>query len=419
MKIGLISQWFSPEPAPIPSSLAEYLVQSEHDVKVLTGFPNYPAGRVYPGFRQSWVEWDEFAGSRVRRVPQYVSHDNNGFRRMLSFISFALTSLLHAHWLRDRDVVYVYGTPMTVCLAALYLRWVHRVPFVLHVQDLWPESVVDSGMIRSAWLRHAATFVLDLALRWVYRNAAHIVAIAPSMAVTLRSRGPSPDAVSVVYNWAMDRAPSVQAAALDFRNRVSSDDRWLLLYAGNVGVMQDIETIVEAAHVLGPDAGIDFVIVGDGASLAGVKDLAHLRRVPHLTFVDRIPFHEMGPIYAAADFQLVTLLDREVFRGTIPSKVGASLAAGLPIITTVSGDVESMCNSGGFGWVSLPENPESLAATCLAAVRAGRTARDAMSAAASTYYADHLSAEAGFRAIEQLLAGSRSESREDPAGNTR
>lgn len=406
MKIGLITQWFDPEPAAIPTSLTRHLASRKHDVKVLTGFPNYPAGKVYSGYRQVWTNTERFAGAAIRRVPQYVSHDSSGLRRMLSFLSFAMTSLLHIGWFRDRDVVYVYATPMTVCLSALYLRWVHRIPYVLHVQDLWPESVVDSGMIRSRVLRWLCKSILDSLLRFFYKNAAQIVAIAPSMAKTIQTRGALPESVSVVYNWAVDRSYSSPTASADFRNRVSSDERWLMLYAGNIGVMQDVATIVEAAHLVGPESGIDFAIVGDGASLAEVKDLAAARTVPHLTFIDRIPFDRMGPVYAAADFQLITLLDRTVFRGTIPSKVGASLAAGLPIITTVIGDLESMCSSGGFGWVSKPEDPEKLAAICLATVGAGRAARERMSVAAARYYADHLSADAGLQAIERLLAKS-------------
>lgn len=406
MKIGVITQWFTPEPAPIPTSLVEYLVGRNHDVKVQTGFPNYPLGKVYPGYRQSWASVERFSGATVRRVAQYVSHDSNGLRRMLSFLSFAMTSLSHIRWFRDRDVVYVYATPMTVCISALYLRRVYRVPYVLHIQDLWPESVVDSGMIRSALVRRAVKTILDFFLKSVYKNASQIVTIAPSMAGTITTRGASPEIVSIVPNWAIERSDSSASAARDFRNLVSSDERWLMLYAGNVGVMQDVKSIVEAAHLLGPEAGIDFAIVGDGASLTEVKDLAACRTVPHLTFVDRIPFDRMGSVYAAADFQLVTLLNRTVFRGTIPSKVGASLAAGLPIITTVSGDVEDMCRIGGFGWVSKPENPENLAETCAAAVRAGKAARLSMSAAATKYYADHLSASAGLQAIELVLGKS-------------
>lgn len=403
MKIGVMTQWFAPEPAPIPISLVQFLVGRNHDLKVITGFPNYPTGRLYDGYRQSWAKTEAFMGATVRRVPQYISHDSSGWRRMWSFTSFAITSMLNSGWCRDRDVVYVYATPMTACLSAFYLRWIHRIPYVLHIQDLWPESVIDSGMIGSRHLRRFSKVLIDALLRRVYRDAVRIIAIAPSMADAIEARGAAPGSVSVIYNWAVDRLDAGREEAERFRNRVSSDDRYLMLYAGNVGLMQDVATIVEAAHILGPESGIDFAIVGDGTCLSDVKGLAAKRRVPHLKFIDRIPFDEMGPVYAAADYQLVTLLDRDVFRGTVPSKIGASLAAGLPIITTVLGDVELMCREGGFGWVSEPENPESLAATCLASVQAGREARRAMSVAAARYYHAHLSSEAGLNAVECVL----------------
>jgi glycosyltransferase involved in cell wall biosynthesis len=405
MKIGMLTQWFQPEPAQIPTSLTQHFADNGHDVKVLTGFPNYPAGEVYPGYRQSWKQVEVNGGFRALRVPQYVSHDSNGLRRMASFLTFAFMALLHAGWLRDRHVIYVYATPMSVCLSVLYLRWMHRIPYVLHVQDLWPESVLDSGMIRPAFLRRIVNLVLNGLLKIVYKNAAHIVAIAPSMAATLQRRGARPGSVSLVYNWDVERPTPESADVAAFRNGVSSPDRWLIAYAGNVGKMQDVETIVRAAALLGVESGIDFVIVGDGASLDEVKNLAESLSVNNISFTDRIPLAEMSTVYAAVDFQLVTLLDRQVFRGTVPSKVGASLAAGVPIITTVLGDVAAMCLEGNFGWVSEPENPQALAAVCRQAVAAGRYEREVMAGAARSYYDAHLSMEAGMNAMHDLFQG--------------
>ncbi|MDQ0824668.1 colanic acid biosynthesis glycosyl transferase WcaI [Arthrobacter sp. B2I5] len=405
MKIGVLTQWFDPEPAQIPTSLAQHFGAKGHDVKVLTGFPNYPAGRVYPAYRQRWRQLDEGPRFRTLRVPQYISHDTNGLHRMASFLTFAFMALFHAGWLRDRQVIYVYATPMTVCLSVLYLRWMHRIPYVLHVQDLWPESVLDSGMLRPAFLRKPVNFVLSTVLKMVYKNAAHIVAIAPSMASTLQARGARHCSVSLVYNWAAERPAPDPGKVAALRERLSSPGRWLIAYAGNVGKMQDVETIVTAAASLGYESGIDFVVVGDGASLDGVKQLADSLTVDNLTFLDRVPFAEMGAVHAVADFQLVTLLDRKVFRGTVPSKVGESLAAGVPIITTVLGDVAAMCSEGGFGWVSEPENPRALAAACRQAVAAGRQEQAIMAESARHYYKSRLSMEAGLEAMHQILQG--------------
>lgn len=403
MRVGILTQWFHPEPAQIPSSLAQYFGDKGHDVKVLTGFPNYPSGKIYSGYRQAWKELNVNPGFRTLRVPQYMSHDTNGFHRIASFLTFAFASLINAHWLRDRQVVYVYATPMTVCLSVLYLRWIHRIPYVLHIQDLWPESVLDSGMIKPGFLRKPVNAVLHILLKVVYKNAARIVAIAPSMASTLRRRGAPASSVSLVYNWAVEGPVAKSADVAAFRSRVSSPGRWLMVYAGNVGKMQDVDTIIRAAALLGVDSGIDFVIVGGGACLDEVKHLAKSLSVRNVSFIDRVSFAEMGAIYASADYQLVTLLDRPVFRGTVPSKVGASLAAGVPIITTVLGDVAAMCREGHFGWVSEPENPEALAAVCRQAVAAGRAGQETMAEAARDYYDACLSMEAGLNAMHQIL----------------
>ena len=269
-----------------------------------------------------------------------------------------------------------------------------------------PTSVVDSGMLKPAFLRKFANSILNvMLLRIVYKNAAQVVAIAPSMASSLQSRGARPGSVSLVYNWAVEPPAASAADVAEFRNRVSSPGRWLLAYAGNVGKMQDVGTIVRAAAALGVDSGMDFVIVGEGASLREAKDLANSLSVRNISFVDRVSPAEMGAVYAAADFQLVTLLDRPVFRGTVPSKVGASLAAGVPIITTVLGDVAAMCREGRVGWVSQPENPEALATVCRQAVAAGRQEQQAMAKAARNYYEAHLSMTANLDALGQHLQG--------------
>jgi len=176
MRIGVISQWFPPEPAFIPASLAAELAARGHEVRVLTGYPNYPQGTLYPGYRQRWRQ-ESFHGSAVvRRVPLYPSHDGSAVRRSANYLSFAATSSVSAlRFLRQVDVLYVYHPPPTAYAAAALLRLVRGIPAVLHVQDLWPDAVVESPMGgRAAGVLHR---VIGPAMRRLYRAAAGIVVI--------------------------------------------------------------------------------------------------------------------------------------------------------------------------------------------------------------------------------------------------
>jgi colanic acid biosynthesis glycosyl transferase WcaI len=153
----MISQWYEPESgsAAHPAAIARALVARGHEVQVLTGFPSYPQGRVHSGYRMS-LRLDEVReGVRVLRVPDLPSHDGNPLRRAASLTSFAASATAQVGWLRDVDVCLVYLTPATVGAAAMTLRATAGVPYVLYVQDLWPETVTASGFIGNPRLTRA------------------------------------------------------------------------------------------------------------------------------------------------------------------------------------------------------------------------------------------------------------------------
>jgi colanic acid biosynthesis glycosyl transferase WcaI len=150
MRVLLLSQFFDPEPASIPGMpLARFLQSRGHEVEVVTGFPNYPGGRLYPGYRLQLHSQETAHNVRIHRVPLYPSHDRSSWARLANYGSFAVSSATIGTIATSRqDVTYVYHPPATAALAALLWRRIRKAPFVLHVQDLWPESVVSSGMIR-------------------------------------------------------------------------------------------------------------------------------------------------------------------------------------------------------------------------------------------------------------------------------
>jgi hypothetical protein len=147
VKTGVVTQWYPPEPAFIPGELARELTARGHEVRVLTAYPNYPDGRVYPGYRQRWNEHTTAGELTVRRVPVYPSHDTSAVGRVVNFLSFAATSSLAApRYLAGVNAVYVYHPPPTAFAAAAVAKLIRRTPILLHVQDMWPESVTTSAM---------------------------------------------------------------------------------------------------------------------------------------------------------------------------------------------------------------------------------------------------------------------------------
>ncbi|GGR92220.1 glycosyltransferase WbuB [Micromonospora fulviviridis] len=402
MRIGLVSQWYPPEGVFIPGNLAQGLAERGHEVRVLTTFPSYPHGRTYPGWRQRWRHREEQGAVRVRRVPSYPSHDTSAARRVLSFASFAATSTLAGvSTLRGVDVTYVYHPPPTTVAAAALHRIARRTPVVLHVQDLWPESVLHSGMAPTGWAGRAFAGGLTRLMRAAYRVAAAVVVISPTMADLVVRQGADPDRVRVVWNWTDDGLFRPVPASAEARAAIGHRGRCTVMFAGNLGLLQGIETAIRAAALVRDR--IDLVLVGSGADEDAARRLAAGLGADNVRFVGRQPADRMADLYAAADWQLVCLRDLPALAGTIPSKLQAALACGAPVIGSVAGDAAALIGSAGVGLVAAPEDPRALAARFAEAAALAPAARAELGARARQVYLDRMSLSVGVDQFEDIL----------------
>ncbi len=397
MKIAIVSQYYKPEEAKIPNALAQALVERGHNVRVVTGYPNLPEGRLFPGFRQKLVHHEKDGNIEVRRVPLVISHTQNPIGRFANYASFALSSLSAGRFVRDADVIYVYATQMTAAFAPQMWSRAKSIPFVLHIQDLWPESVTQSSIVRGGFIRGAVDAILKPWLSAVYRRSAAVIAIAPTMQRMLIERGVSEQKVHTILNWADEAHISQLERPHDSRSGLT------VVYAGNIGHLQDLENVVNAARLVSDLNGFRVLIFGSGLAEEHLKLVA--QGLTNLEFCGRVPTDQMDEVYAKSDFQLVTLRDIPIFRGTIPSKLQGSLAAGIPVITTVVGDVSSLVASADVGLVAKPENSESLAEVFRRAYGMTHAERRQMGDRAKAYYQATMSLSAGVERIEQILQG--------------
>jgi colanic acid biosynthesis glycosyl transferase WcaI len=395
LRIGIISQWYAPEPVMIPKTLSDAIVRSGHSSRIITGFPNYPYGVVYDGFESDFPREEVLDGSTVLRVPSFVSHDKSALRRIRSFLSFAWNSLRHHRFLECCDVIYVYGTPMTAAVAAIALRIRRRVPFVIHLQDLWPESVIESGMIESERIRRVLYASISVVLGALYKMAHHIVVISPGMKRALVTRGVNSEKISVQMNW----DASEQNADREGDDTTLASDTIHCVYAGNIGLMQDVETIIRAAAAVQHDIPLKVSIYGSGVAEQDAKNLAEELDARNVFFMGRVSADKMHTVYLGSHFQLVTLKDRDVFKMTIPSKFQASMSNGIPVITTVKGDLAEICRLHEIGLVAEPENPSSLAKAFHDAAALGVSGRGAMADRAHRFYWGTMAAQQGTDSI--------------------
>ena len=183
LRVTLVTQWYPPEPAQQPEWIADALAADHCDVNVLTGVPNYPNGVVAPGYR-AWQRSREVLNGRVvTRTPLYPSHDSSSLRRILNYASWALTAALWGgRAFASSEVSLVYSSPATAALPAMWQRRRRGVPYVMIVQDLWPDSIFSSGFLRRPSVRRVVEPIVNAFVNRTYRNASGVVVISPGMA---------------------------------------------------------------------------------------------------------------------------------------------------------------------------------------------------------------------------------------------
>jgi glycosyltransferase involved in cell wall biosynthesis len=399
MRIAMVTQWFDPEggSAAIPGSVARALQARGHQVEVVTGFPNYPHGRLYDGYRIRGRMREVVRGVNVTRLPLYPSHDRSPVRRTVNFLSFMLSAATLGAWsVRRCDVALVYSTPATVGLAGVVLRRVLRRPFVLYIQDLWPDTVTATGMV-PARFAGAVERVLDPFCRSVYAAAERIAVISPGMKDRLVERGFPADRIDIVYNWVdEDVFRPVEAAG--------SADRFEVMYAGNLGDVQGLEAALHAVASLPDLPDLHLRLVGDGVARPRLEALAD-----SLGISDRVHFEgvrdvcEMARTLASADVQLVSLSDDPLFHITMPSKIQAILACGQPLITSAPGDASRLTVESGAGFATGAGDAAELAAALRTMLGLSPEQRADLGRRGRDFYEARLSAAVGAGALEQAL----------------
>ena len=356
-RILLLTQWFDPEPTFKGLVFARELVHQGFEVEVLTGFPNYPSGRVYPGYKIKLIQREIIDGVSITRVPLYPNHDQSAIKRVLNYASFAASTLFYGLFGAKRpDVIYAYHPPLTVGISASLIKLFRRVPVVYDIQDMWPDTLRATGMLSNTKLLSVVSRVCD----WVYRQVSHIVVLSPGFKKLLVDRGVPDSKIDVIYNWADEaalRTPNGAAPEI-----LCAGDKFRILFAGNMGKAQALETVLEAALILQQrKARVDFIMLGGGVEVENLKQRSKDLELTNVVFLPPVPMSEVGSYLHAADALLVHLRQDPLFEITIPSKTQAYMAAGKPLLMAVNGDAADLVVHARCGVFAESENAFALA----------------------------------------------------------
>ncbi len=358
MKILILTQWYPPEPGLLIQELAQTLIAYGHQVTVLTGFPNYPSGQLYPGYRLQLLQREMIAGVPVVRVPLYPEHSHSGIKRAINYLSFAASAAALGWFSVSKpDVMFVYHPPLTIGIPAYILSHLWRIPFIYQIQDMWPETFSATGMLNNAAvLKGIGSFAM-----WVYEKAATICVISPGFCENLIKKGVPADKVHVISNWVDPDTYYVADPDSALAKELGMSNRFNVMFAGNIGEAQGLEAVLEAAKLLRDLKDVQFVLVGDGVALPKLTKMASDHGLNNILFLGHYPQDRMPALYALADVLLVHLKDDPLFRNTIPHKTMTYLASGKPILAAVAGDTAKVVTEAGAGLGCPPGNPAALA----------------------------------------------------------
>lgn len=387
MHVLIVTQYFWPENFRI-NDVALGLKERGHEVTVLTGQPNYPDGRFFPGYGFLSRMEEGYHGIRVLRVPLIPRGNGGTLRLLLNFCSFALFASVFGAW-RCRgsyDAILVFEpSPVTVGIPAIVLKKLRGAPILFWVQDLWPESLSATGATES---RRILSIVESL-VRSIYRQCDRILVQSEAFRAPIERLGVKHEDIMYFPNSA---EPFYQPLSLD---REAPEHGHLpkgfrIVFGGNIGKAQSFETILDAAELLKGRQDIHWIILGDGRMFSWVYDEVRSRglgQTVHL--LGRFPPESMPRYFALADVLLVTLLNQPIFSLTIPSKVQSYLACGKPIIAALGGEGARVVQEAGAGLTPTPEDAKALAHAVLTMYQIPEDARRTMGLRGRSYFETH------------------------------
>jgi glycosyltransferase involved in cell wall biosynthesis len=398
LRVLIITQWFDPEPTFKGLLFAKKLQEAGNDVEVITGFPNYPGGKIYAGYKIKLYSKEVVDGVTVHRVPLYPSHDRSALKRVLNYVSFFLSSFFCGICkVRKPDVIYAYHPPLTTALSAVFISKVRRSPYIVDIQDLWPDTLAATGMLKNPRLLGIVHWFCKL----VYRNASKVVVLSPGFKKMLVQRGVEEAKIRVIMNWCDEDALT---KPLSCEHKLPSNQRLNVVFAGNLGNAQGLPSIIAAAKILADQSvAANIVFVGDGIAKAEAESSVKGGGLDNVFFVPRIPMAQIGTLLMAADILLVHLKGDPLFSITIPSRTQAYMAIGKPIIMGVDGDAADVVQQADCGIACKPESPESLASAITILARASAAERKKMGANAFQFYRSKMSVEAGVKQFQSVF----------------
>lgn len=399
MRILIVSQYFWPENFRV-NDLAAEMVRRGHQVTVLTGLPNYPDGAIFPDYAANPADFLHYKGAEVIRVP-LLPRGKGGLRLMLNYLSYAVTASLLGPWrLRGRkfDATFVFqGSPVTVGLPAIVLKWFKKTPIALWVLDLWPQSLEAVGAVKSPFILGQ----VDRMVTFIYRNCDRVLGQSRAFLPELRRHVNDPSKVDYLPSWSEDELADFDSVPAP--EVTSRPDLFNIVFTGNIGEAQNLPAVLAAAEALRNEP-VRWIIVGDGRQAQWVRDEVVRRNLSdQVVLPGRFPLERMPSFFAHADALLATLKTSPAFAMTIPGKVQSYLVAGKPILAMLDGEGADVVRDSGAGFAVPSGDASALASAVRKLIALSPTERSAMGQKGKNYAAREFDRDTVLSHLEQVL----------------
>ena len=361
MRLLVVTHYFPPEVGATQTRLFEVtrsLARRGHEVAVVAPFPHYPTGRIPPEYRSRFVTRDTADGVRIVRTWVYAVPNRDVVKRVVDYASFGVTSLAGAIPAGAVDVVFAETPPLFPGLSAYAISRLKGCPYVCNVADRWVASAAALGALRNrSAIRTGAALE-----RFVYEKAARVTTVTHGIREALAAAGVPEDRLELIPNGVDTTFFRPDVDGSEWRSRFGGPSGFVALYAGNHGLAQGLETVVDAAARLRSRTEIRFVFVGDGAVKEQLRQLVVRSELTNVAFFAPQPREQMPAVLAAADICLVPLKAAEPFDAAVPSKLFEAMAAARPVLLSAAGEAAALVERADAGVCVPPESPPELAA---------------------------------------------------------
>jgi len=387
MRILIVSQYFWPENFRV-NDLSAGLVQRGHQVTVLTGIPNYPDGKFYSGYNFFKNIRQNYCGAQVIRVPIIPRGRGGNLSLIFNYLSFVISGVLLAPFIcrQEYDAIFVYGiSPILMAIPAIFLKKIRKIPVILYVLDLWPESIAAVGAIKSSFFLKAVKKIVY----FIYKHCDQILVSSPGFVGRIKEMGIDESKINYWPQWAEDNYKIVSVDK-DSAESQEMPAGFRIMFAGNIGAAQSFKTIIEAADKLKDHLNIHWIIIGDGRMKPWVEEQVRLRKLENTVYLlGKRPVETMSSYFALADVLLVSLKKDPIFALTLPAKIQSYMACGRPILACLDGEGAKIIEESGAG-ISCPvDNSKVLVESVLKMFNFTEAERRGMGLRGRAYFEKH------------------------------